>query len=178
MGDDERETLRRKFDVAYLLGKKKLSFRKYPAICELEVHHGVNLGSAYKTESAAKTFTHYVAESEQQKLLDTVQSAKFFSLLMDGSRDVGNIDNELFLVVWFDKEGMGEQVFTHSSYLSIKKTSSLSAQGLFQVLADVLQSLGITAVSRSESTKLVGIGTDGAAANVRSRCWLERSCGR
>ena len=49
-----------------------------------------------------------------------MQSAKFFSLLMDGSRDVGNIDNELFLVVWFDKEGMGEQVFTHSSYLSIK----------------------------------------------------------
>ena len=42
----------------------------------------------------------------------------------------------------------------------------MSAQGIFQVLADVLQSLGITAVSRSEATKLVGIGSDRAAANV------------
>ena len=45
LGDDEREMLRRKFDIAYLLGKEKFSFRKYPAICELEVHHGVNLRS-------------------------------------------------------------------------------------------------------------------------------------
>ena len=99
LGDDEREMLCRKFDIAYLLGKEKLSFRKYPAICELEVCHGVNLGYAYKTDTAAKTFTHYIAESEWQKLLDTLQSAKFFSLLMDGSTNVGNVDDELLLVV-------------------------------------------------------------------------------
>ena len=61
--------LRRMFDIAYLLGKEKLSFRKYPAICEVKVRHGVNLGSAYKMETASKMFTHYIAESERQKLL-------------------------------------------------------------------------------------------------------------
>ena len=163
--DEEREKLRCKFDIAYLLAKE-LSFRKYPAICELEVRHGVNLGSAYKTETAAKTFTHYIAESERQKLVHTLQSAKFFSLLMDGSTDAGNIDNDLLLVVWFDKEGVGENVCTHSSYFKVNRPSSVSAEGLFQVLADTLQSLGITVVSREEAAKLVGIGTDGAAANV------------
>ena len=95
------------------------------------MRHGINLGSTYKMETAAKTFTYYIAESERQKLLDTVQSAKFFSL-MDGSTDVYNVENELFLVVWFDKEGVREQVCTHSSYFSIKRPSSVSAHGLFK----------------------------------------------
>ena len=166
--DEERETLRRKFDIAYFLAKEKLSFRKYPAVCELEARHGVNLGSAYKTETAGKTFTHYIAESQRQELVHTLQSAKFFSLLMDGSNDAGNIDNELLLVVWFDKEGVGEKVCTHASYFKVNRPSSVSAEGLFQVLVDTLQSLGITAVSQEECAKLVGIGTDGAAANVAS----------
>ena len=68
--------------------------------------------------------------------------------------------------MWFDKEGVREQVYTHSSYLSIKRPSSVSAQDLFKVLTDVLQSLGITAVGRLEATKLVGIGTDGTAAII------------
>ena len=96
--DEERETLRRKFDIAYFLAKEKLSFRKYPAVCELKARHGVNLGSAYKMETAGKTFTHYIAESQRQELVRTLQSAEFFSLLMDGSNDAGNIDNELLLV--------------------------------------------------------------------------------
>ena len=29
---------------------------------------------------------------------------------MDGSTDAGNVDNELLLVVWFDKEGVDESL--------------------------------------------------------------------
>ena len=167
ISDDERDTLRQLFDIAYFLAKEKLSFRKYPAICELEVRHGVKLGSAYKTETAAKSFTHYIAESQRKQLVHTLQSTKFFSLLMDGSTDVGNVNNELLLVVWFDKEGVDEKVFTHISHLKVTKPSSVSAQGLFQV-TDALQSvgLGITEVSPEECAKLVGVGTDEAASNV------------
>ena len=35
----------------------------YPALHELEEHHGVDLGFAYKTEVSAQTFTHYITES-------------------------------------------------------------------------------------------------------------------
>ncbi len=85
--DEERVTLRRKFDITYFLAREKLSFRNYPGICELEEHHRVNLGSAYKTEPSARSFTHYIAESQRQQLVCTLQSATFFSLLMDSSTD-------------------------------------------------------------------------------------------
>ena len=38
--------------------------------------------------------------------------------------------------------------------------------GLFSVLKEALQSLGIREIIEEECTKLVGIGTDGASANV------------
>ena len=39
-------------------------------------------------------------------------NAKFFSLLLDGSTDRGNIDDQLFLVVWCDRNGSDEKVHT------------------------------------------------------------------
>ena len=42
----------------------------------------------------------------------------------------------------------------------------MCAEGLFQVLRDSLESLGINVDSREQCAKLVGVGTDGASANV------------
>lgn len=39
-----RSTLRVKFDIAQLVASQKLAFTNYPAICELESKHGVNVG--------------------------------------------------------------------------------------------------------------------------------------
>ena len=44
--------------------KKKLSFCKYPQICELEARHGVNIGSSYTNDMNAHTFVHYIAEAQ------------------------------------------------------------------------------------------------------------------
>jgi len=40
-----------------------MAFRKYPALHELEICHGVDLGPAYKTKDSAKNFVHYIAEA-------------------------------------------------------------------------------------------------------------------
>ena len=40
----------------------------------------------------------------------TVTNAKFFSILMDGSTDVGKIDDELFLVQWCDIDEIDEKI--------------------------------------------------------------------
>ena len=101
------------------MAREKLSFRKFPAFCELETRHGINLGSAYKTETSAKTFTHFIAESQRQELVHALNSTNFFSILLDGSTDAGNLDNELLLVMWFDKEGKGEKVCTRISYFTV-----------------------------------------------------------
>ena len=43
---------------------------------------------------------HYIAESRRRELKRTLANARFFSLLLEGSTDVGNVDDEVFFAVW------------------------------------------------------------------------------
>jgi len=67
-----------------------------------EARHGVDIGAAYVNENAGKTFCAYIAESRRKALREVVNSAKFYSILMDGSTDVANVDDEVFLLQWRD----------------------------------------------------------------------------
>ena len=109
---------------------------------------------------------HYIVESRRQDLSLTLSKALFFSLMMDGSTDHSNADNELLLVLWCDPDGSDEKIHTRMSYLSIHKPHHVTAEGLFQPLRYGLQCLGIQSITQEACSKLVGIGTDGAAANV------------
>ena len=97
---DDRKRLRFKFDIAYFVASQKLAFTNYPAFCELEEKHGVVLGSAYTNQNAGKTFCHFIAESKRECLTQKLAKAQYFSILMDGSTDTGNIDDEVFLIQW------------------------------------------------------------------------------
>ena len=57
-------------------------------------------------------------------------------------------------------------VVTKTSYLKIARPSTGTAKGIFDVLQTALQGLGISAISREECGKIVGIGTDGASVNI------------
>ena len=67
------------------------------------------------------SFIHYIAEARRQVLVRTISKAKFFSLLLDGSTDKGNIDNELLLVIWCDPDGKDEKVHTWISYYKVSR---------------------------------------------------------
>ena len=54
---------------------------------------------------------HYIAESRRQELM-TSTPMPIFPLLLDGSTDKANIDNEVILVVWCDQDGTDEKVHT------------------------------------------------------------------
>ena len=60
--------MRVKFDIALFVATEKQPFIKYPQNCELESHHGVNLGTSYMNENAGKELIHYIAESRRQEL--------------------------------------------------------------------------------------------------------------
>ena len=92
--------------------------------------------------------------------------AKFFSMLIDGSTDKGNVDNEVFMVVWCDTNGSDEKIYTHISYFHVGRPSTVDAAGLLQSLSDVLRKLGIDEVDNEYCSKLVGIGSDGASSNI------------
>ena len=139
---------------------------KYPSICELERRHGVDIGISYVNRKAGVSFTHYIAEARRQDLVNTVGRDKFFSLLLDRSTDVGNIDNEVILVVWCDPRCEDEKIHSRISYFKVIRPKSVTGEGLFKVVEEALQSLGIPSVDEGACAKLVGIGTDGAASNI------------
>lgn len=99
-----------------------------------------------------------------------LSSAKFFSILMDGSTDKGNIDDELFLVLFCDTNSSDERVHTRMNFFTVARPRAVTAEGLFECLQSGLGQLGIEAIDAAEEycKKLVGIGTDGAAANIAS----------
>ena len=130
----EKEQLKHKFDTAYFLAIEKLSFTKFLQLCELEAHHGVCLGNAYTNDIACRTITHYIAESQHQQIKEGISQAKFFSLLINGSTDKGNVDDELFMVVWCDTNGEDELVHTRKMYFHVSRPSTVTAAGLFEEL--------------------------------------------
>ena len=93
-----KDRLSRKFQISFVIAKECLPFTKYPALHELEEHHDVDLGQAYKTRESASKFVHYIAESQRQDLHHSLSSHHFYSCLMDGSVDKGKIENELFVI--------------------------------------------------------------------------------
>ena len=52
LSNEERGKLRVNFDISHFVVTEKLPFIKYLQICELESHHGVDLGTLYINENA------------------------------------------------------------------------------------------------------------------------------
>ena len=137
-------------------------------MCELQEKLGTNVGTAYRNQNAAKTFCHFIAESKREQLAAKLAKAQFFSILMDGSTGVGNIDDELFLVLWCDIDCDDQAIHTNMSYFSIQRPKSVDSQGLCDCLHTSLCRLGITSINADQCKLLVGICTDGASANIAS----------
>ena len=89
------ERVKKQFEIAYMLCKENMSFSKMSAICELEQHHGVDLGQSYKSRQACTSFVEYIALAQRQQLASLLDKAKFFSIQADGSTDAANIEQEL-----------------------------------------------------------------------------------
>ena len=165
---DTKDKLRIKFDVANFVALEKLAFSKYEKICSLEAKHGINIGSAYLNETACKTFCSYIAKVKTSQLADHLSKVKFFSVLMDGTTDRANVEDEAFLAVWCDANATDEKIHTRMSLISIARPQIATAAGLYTCLQDALKVLGISSISSKDCKRLVGIGTDGAAVNVSS----------
>jgi len=59
---------------------------------------------------------HYTAESRRWELKQTLANVRFFSLLLEGSTDVGNVDDEVFLAVLCVRNQSDEKVHTWIEY--------------------------------------------------------------
>ena len=62
----------------------------------------------------------------------------------------------MLLVVRFDNEG-GENVCTRNSYFTVTRPVSVSVEGLFDIVGKALQSLWVSAISKEDCSRLVGL---------------------
>ena len=85
---------------------------------------------------------------------------------MDRSTDSANIDDQIFLVLWYEADSSDEMVHSRMSYFTVARPEAVTGEGLFQCMQGALGCLGITPINTETCKFLVGIGTDGAIANI------------
>ena len=165
--------MKKKFDICYIMAKESVGFRKYPALHELEERHGVDLGFAYKTAVSAQTFTHYIAESQRQSFLESFSASNFYSFLMDGSTDAGNVEDELVLVLYCTQDTAAQEMRSCVSYLSLEVSTKADADGLIKCVGNALQTVGVENILDRSSDLgvqgkpiLIAGGTDGVSVNI------------
>ena len=70
MDRETRARMGRKFELCFVMAKESIPFAKYPTLLQLEEHHGLDVGSAYRTPDSAKSFTGFIALSQRQGFLN------------------------------------------------------------------------------------------------------------
>jgi len=78
LSDVDRVRMQKKFDISYLMAKEGIAFENFAPVCDLESHHGVELGHAYRTAPSAKLFSHYITEVQRQHFVKFLCENKFF----------------------------------------------------------------------------------------------------
>jgi hypothetical protein len=152
----------KKFEVSYFIAKQNLAFVKMGPLCELLERQGTSLGQGYKNDKACATFVHYIAADQRLKLLDTLSRLKFFCLQSDASTDSGNIEEELFLIFYFDPYTSYGKVCVQDKFLAVRQPNRCTGLGLFECFESAMEYVGLS----DWKDRLVGFGCDGASANM------------
>ena len=150
-----------------------MAFRKYPALHELEIRHGLDLGPSDSMKDSAKTFTHYIAETERQAFVSSLSTAHFYSFLLDGTTDAGNVEDELVVILYCGKDDVVGKIKSCARYFTIEVPKKADAIGLITCLGKALKHLGVDDVLSKHGVLgaegkpvLIGGGTDGASVNI------------
>ena len=86
-------------------------------LCMTSKSISVDLGFAHKTDVSAQTFTHYIAESQHQSFLENIFTSNFYSFIMEGSTDTGNVEDKLVLVQYCTQNATAQEMRLCVMYL-------------------------------------------------------------
>ena len=178
---DQREVdrMKRKFEICYVMAKEHLAFTKFPSLCVLASHQGVQIGSSYKTADSAKSFTHFIAEAQRKRFVQSLTGKNFFSFLMDGTSDPGNVEQEMVLVVYCDKDDEIQEIKCVTRYLAVVSPEKVDSSGLIDCLGIALERVccdlkqDVESLTAGDGPLLIGGGTDGASVNIGNRTGMK-----
>ena len=124
-------------------------------------------------KDSAKTFTHYIAKSQRQAFLHTFATVHFYSFLMDGSTDAGNVADELIAILYCLKDDEAQEVRSCIRFLSVQVPTRADAGGLIRCLCSAMEEVGlgnfldrVSVLGVQGKPIVVGGGTDGATVNI------------
>ena len=155
---EEKSRFAKLMDVAYVVAKEELPFAKYPTFSEVEKRHGVLLGNTYTTEHKCSEFAHIIGETMRDEVLESLSKAKYFSVLVDGSKDSGVVEKELTYIRYVD-QSKGE---VQCRFLRLKDIASGTAATLISGMEKTFIKLGI----KDFQQRLVAFCADEASVNM------------
>ena len=139
MDASTRERMKHKFDICYVMAKEGIAFSKYPVS-----RHDIDLGVAYKNDVSAKSFTHFSAQSQRDRyrFVHFLSNSHYFSFLMDGTTDLGKVEDELVVVLYCKQDDVVKEIRACARYLSVV-THKADTDGLVDSLKEALKTLKI-----------------------------------
>ncbi len=126
---------------------------------------GVDLGTGYKNNQACATFVHYIAKEQRDHVQSVLAKSKFFSIQADGRTDSGNVEDELYVVLYFDSSGSNGKVHVRSKLFAVRQPKGCNAKSLFDSQVTAMDYVSVS----DWKDKLFGFGCDGASVNIAAR---------
>ena len=168
MDDLTTARLKRKFDIPYLIAKEKMKL-----LCDLEEQHGVDIGGSYQNDHTCAMFVKFIALDLQQQLKKDISSAMFFSVQVDSSTDSENIEEGLFLILYFDPRSSDGMVHICNKFFAVQQLSHGTGQNLYDCLKKAMAYMEVTPLEWK--SKMIGLGCDGTNSNLGSGSGLKEN---
>ncbi|XP_048360107.1 zinc finger protein 862-like [Sphaerodactylus townsendi] len=130
-------------------------------MCKLDDMKGVDIGSVFRNDKAARIFIHFIAEVERRALKEKLEQCKFFSLISDGVKDHTSMEAALVYVRFADQGKVQCQI------VGVQSVDPYEASAVKNAILKILQTnLQLHLPSQDWARKLVGFGSDGAEVMV------------
>jgi hypothetical protein len=133
----DRHRLCNLFRNAHAVAKKNRPISDYTWLNDVDRSKGLEVGNTYLNAKAAINFINSIAEVETKKTVKIINSANFFSFIMDGSTDISGDEQESIYVRCASRGKVTER------FLHIGSPPSTCSQDLFNYLMMIFDSHGI-----------------------------------
>lgn len=149
------------FRTCHAIAKTGRPFTDLDWMCKLDDRKGVDIGSIFRNDKAARIFIHFIAEAERRALKEKLEECKFFSLISDGVTDDRIVEAAL-VYVRFAHQGK-----VHCQIVGVQSVEECDAPAVKKAICNMLDtSLHISLPSQDWSRKLVGFGSDGRGVMI------------
>ena len=103
----------------------------------MQEKNGAKYNKSYRNERSAANFVDTCGHVIKDTLLEDLLSAKYYSILMDGSTDSNVTEQELIYILYLSKNGIPEVKF-----FSIESVKAADAEDLKSSLEEAFERVG------------------------------------